>query len=112
MVLPRNCAMSAAALALSGAPRKAAATAITTQRFSMLSSDQQFCQAVLIAFSVLDLLVPVETHRFDDAAVDHDDARFVLGIGVEMLMGAIGRDIHEIALAPFEALWLFGPGKI
>src|SRR5258706_14411299 len=65
-----------------------------------------------ISFGVLDLLEPVETHRLHDAAVDHDDARFVLGIAVEVLMHAIGRDVDEIALAPFEALGLLFPAEL
>ncbi len=55
---------------------------------------------------------PVETHRLHDAAVDHDDARFVLRIAIEVLMRAIGRDVDEIALAPFEALGLLFPAEL
>src|SRR6266566_5519233 len=65
-----------------------------------------------ISFGALDLLEPVETHRFHDPAVDHDDARFVFGIAVEVLMRAIGRDVDEIALAPLEALGLVFPAEL
>ena len=60
--------------------------------------------ADLEPFGPLDLLEPVEAHLFDDAAGDHDDARLVLRIGVEMLIGDIGRDLDEVALFPFELL--------
>jgi hypothetical protein len=40
------------------------------------------------------------------------DAGFFLGIAVEVLMHAIGRDVDEIALAPFEALGLLFPAEL
>src|SRR5882672_11611406 len=49
---------------------------------------------------VLHLIEPVESHRFDDAVADHDQARFVLA-RAEMLMDRERRDVDEIAPRPF-----------
>src|ERR1700720_3448776 len=39
-----------------------------------------------IAGSVLQLIEPVETHRFHDAIADHDQPRFAAAVGIEMLV--------------------------
>src|SRR5436309_2647870 len=59
-----------------------------------------------IPFRILKLLEPVEADLLDDPAVDHDDARLVRGVGVDVLVDAIGRNIDEIALLPVVALGL------
>ena len=38
------------------------------------------------AFGAFDLLEPIKAHRFDDAAVDHHDARLVGRVGIEGLL--------------------------
>src|SRR5688500_16900187 len=58
---------------------------------------------------VLQLLEPVEAHGLQDPAVDDDDPCFVGRIGIEVLMGAVGGNIDEIALAPLVALRLGVP---
>src|SRR5215472_17402609 len=90
--------------------KRAAPSALASRRFSMSILLEPPPGSV--TFGVLDLLIPIEAHRFHNAAVDHDDARFVIGIGVEVLMRAVGGNVDEIAHLPVEALGLFLPGKL
>src|SRR5215813_4744845 len=62
-----------------------------------------------VALRVFQLLEPVEADLLDDPAVDHDDARLVPRVGVEMLVDAIRRNVDEIALLPVVALGLTLP---
>src|SRR6266567_9377392 len=113
IVLPLNISLSAAKAG--AASKNVSPRVVATKRFSIVSSNRVFQSpgaAASITFGVFDLIEPVETHRLHDAAVDHDDARFVFRIAIEVLMRAIGRDVDEIALAPFEALGLLFPAEL
>src|ERR1700690_688687 len=75
----------------------------------MLACLPRYHSARSIPLGILQLLEPVEAHRLDDPAVDHDEARFLVGIGIEMLVPAVGGDVDEIALLPVITLGLARP---
>src|SRR5262249_51909016 len=62
-----------------------------------------------IPFRVFELLEPVKAHRLDDPTIDHDDARLVVGVRIEVLMDAVRRHVNEVALLPVETLGLGVP---
>ena len=53
-----------------------------------------------ISGSMLQLIEPVEAHRFDDAVADHDQPRFA--VAIEMLMDGERGNIDEVAALPFD----------